>query len=337
MEQRDAAAFVEKFKGCRVAVIGDLMLDRYIWGKATRISQEAPVPVVTVERTTSEPGGAANVMRNLATLGAHPIPFGVVGNEDAGDELSGLLEKIAFSMQGVIKDSTRRTTQKTRVLAASQQVVRIDTEDTGPLPEIHLETLIETLRSSVRQGQIHAVIVEDYAKGVVSKQLLAEIVAIGHQSGIPIMLDPHPANPANVPGLTLMTPNRAEAFALAGAYYVDGRPDIPNDKSLLQVVERLESLWSPDYLLVTLGAHGMALFKQGATALHVPTKAREVFDVSGAGDTVIAVFSLAHLAGATPEEAAIMANHAAGVVVGKVGTAPVYPDELVESFKEIAS
>lgn len=336
MEERNAATFVEKFKGCRVAVVGDLMLDRYIWGKATRISQEAPVPIVTVERTTSEPGGAANVMRNLATLGAHPIPFGVIGTEEAGVELHALLDKIAFSMQGVIKDSTRRTTQKTRVLAASQQVVRIDTEDTGPLPEIYLEALIDSLRTTIRNRQLDAVIVEDYAKGIVSKDLLAEIVALGRESGIPVMLDPHPANPANVPGLTLMTPNRSEAFALAGAYYVDGRPDISNDKSLLQVVERLEGLWSPDYLLITLGAHGMALFKQGATALHVPTKAREVFDVSGAGDTVIAVFSLAHLAGATPEEAAIMANHAAGVVVGKVGTAPVYPEELIQSFRSTA-
>lgn len=334
MEEKKASAFIDRFSGQRVAVIGDLMLDRYIWGKANRISQEAPVPVVKVERTTCEPGGAANVMRNLATLGARPIPFGVIGMEEAGDALHALLEKITDSMHGVVRDGTRRTTQKTRVLAASQQVVRIDTEDTGPLCDAHLDVLLERLRDGIRSGGVDAVIVEDYAKGLVSKQLLSEVVALGNEAGIPIMLDPHPANPANVPGLTLMTPNRSEAFALAGAYYVDGRPDIPNDKPLLHVVERLENLWAPVNLLVTLGAHGMALFKQGTPALHIPTKAREVFDVSGAGDTVIAVFSLAHVAGATPEEAAIMANHAAGVVVGKVGTAPVYPDELLNSFKE---
>ena len=334
MLDKGAAAIVEKFRGRRVAVVGDLMLDRYIWGKATRISQEAPVPVVAVERETSEPGGAANVMRNLATLGACPIPFGVIGTEEAGHALHALLEKLTGEMAGVIHDATRRTTLKTRVLAASQQVVRIDTEDTGPLPQPHLDSLLERLRTSIRQKAVEAVIVEDYAKGLISKQLLAEIVSLGRESGIPVMLDPHPANPANVPGLTLMTPNRAEAFALAGAYYTDGMAEIAKDEHLMRVVERLEDFWAPDYLLVTLGAHGMALFKQGTPALHVPTKAREVFDVSGAGDTVIAVFSLAYLAGATPEDAAVMANHAAGVVVGKVGTAPVYADELVQSFRE---
>lgn len=337
MDVRRAEKIVGGFKGLRVAVVGDLMLDRYVWGQASRISEEAPVPVVRVERETTVAGGAANVLRNLATLGAAVTPLGVVGEDEAGLNLCALLEEVSTDLTGVLRKKDLRTTEKTRVIAGNQQVVRVDTEDGDSLGAQDRDFLLERLRDACMHRGFDAIIVEDYDKGVVNEAMLSGITAIAVEAGVPVALDPHPGNPLNVKGLKLMTPNRSEAFALAGAYLVGGVDDVLEDAPLLGVVARLEELWAPEYLLVTLGPRGMALFKEGTPALHVPTKAREVFDVSGAGDTVIATCALALCAGASPEEAAIMANHGAGVVVGKVGTAPVYPEELIESFKNDVS
>jgi rfaE bifunctional protein kinase chain/domain len=187
----------------------------------------------------------------------------------------------------------------------------------------------------MKRGQIDALIIEDYAKGTLSKTMAQQAVACATAHGIPVALDPHPANHLDLSGLTLMTPNRAEAFVLAGKYMTHSVLPISNDAPLLDVVAHLRETWQVEYLLVTLGGEGMALFQSEGEALHVPTQAREVFDVSGAGDTVISSFMLSLLADASPQDAALLANHAAGVVVGKVGTAPVTADELRESFEHV--
>ena len=332
MTLNDAENLLAQFPARRIAVVGDFMLDRYVWGTASRISAEAPVPVVAVDRESAEPGGAANVLRNLVTLGAAVVPFGMVGEDAAGETLRGLLEELGADCGGILTAANRPTTQKTRVLAGAQQVVRIDREDRRALNEDEGLLLLEALAKAAAEGAIDGVIVEDYAKGVVTEDLLRALCEWASKEGIPVMLDPHPAHAYRIKGLTAMTPNRVEAFALAGAYFHDGHGDIAKDAPLLEVVERLEADWGPKYLLVTLGANGMGLFIEGRPALHVPTKARDVYDVSGAGDTVIAAFTLALAAGATGDDAAVFANHAAGVVVGKVGTAPVYPDEILATF-----
>lgn len=316
--------------GRRVAVVGDVMLDRYIWGAASRISQEAPVPIVRALRTTSAPGGAANVARNVHALGARPVPFGVIGQDPAGDELAALLEAMTDAPAGIVRDPSRRTTEKTRVIAGSQQVVRVDSEDDGPLAEAVADELLARLRAAA--SRVDAIVVEDYAKGVVGEALLREVVAIGRARGVPVTLDPHSSHPYNVPGLTAMSPNRAEAFALAGLYPAKTVLPLIDDAPLRETAVRLAALWAPEYLLVTLGADGIALFRRDSMPLHFPTRAREVYDVSGAGDTVIAAFTLALIAGAAPEEACILGNHAAGVVVAKIGTAPVHAEELLKKW-----
>jgi rfaE bifunctional protein kinase chain/domain len=325
-----ARDILDRCAGRRVAVVGDFMLDRYIWGAASRISQEAPVPVVRALKTTSAPGGAANVARNVHTLGARPVPFGVAGPDAAGDELAALLEAMAGGPAGIIRDTSRRTTEKTRIIAGGQQVVRVDNEDDDPLPGAIADELLARLRAAV--ARVDAIIVEDYAKGVVSGTVLREIAAMGNDRGVPVTLDPHPSHPYNVPGLAAITPNRAEAFALAGLYPAKTVLPLIDDAPLREAAVRLAALWAPKCILVTLGGDGMALFRRDSMPAHFPTRAREVFDVSGAGDTVIAAFTLALIAGATPEEACVLANHAAGVVVAKVGTAPVDAEELLATF-----
>lgn len=333
MDPKRLISITEAFPTARVAVIGDCMLDRYTWGTAARISQEAPVPVVRAERMTVSPGGAANAMRTLACLGAETLAFGPVGDDAAGEELRTVLEDIGVDTAGLVTVKGRRTSEKTRILAGAQQVVRVDMEDTEPIGAETEQGLLERLRAALANDGIAAIIVQDYAKGAVSQNLLRQTVRIASDEGIPVALDPHAANAFNVPGLFLMTPNRAEAFALAGRHFTDARLPLPEDAALRQTVEALEGAWKVKNLLVTLGPAGMALFRAGEAPVHFPTQAREVFDVSGAGDTVIAVCVLAAACGANIEEAAILANHAAGVVVGKVGTAPIYPHELLASFE----
>lgn len=336
MTPERARELIHRFAGKRVAVVGDLMLDRYIIGSASRISPEAPVPVVRVHHETSTLGGAANVMRNLATLGARPLGFGVVGADKAGDDLLAALVRQGVDVAGVQRDTSRRTSVKTRLIADHQQVARIDDEDDAPLRPTIRRRLMAGLRQVATAGQLDAVILEDYHKGVISRALAVESRDLAKAHRLPIALDPHPGNTMRVPGLTLMTPNRAEAFALAGCFPRAAVMPPTEDKALLEVGRRLKRRWRPDHLLVTLGAGGMALFEaEGSeTPHHVPTVAREVFDVSGAGDTVIATWILALVVGATPLEAAMLSNQAAGVVVGKVGTAPIEVAELLATFDE---
>ena len=321
------------FPGKRIAVFGDLMLDRYIWGQATRISQEAPVPIIAVNRRSAAPGGAANVLRNIASLGGQAAAYGVIGDDANAGDLMTLLAEQSIEVSGVMRDPARTTTEKTRIVAEHQQVVRVDVEEFKPISDEQIRKVVEQLDSEAARGALQAIIIEDYNKGMVSEHALREIADVGARQGIPVALDPHPGNGARVDGVSILTPNRAEAFVMAGVYLKPPVRPVTNDVSLSEVVRILQDHWKARYLLVTLGADGMALYQNGDPPIYIPTQAKEVFDVSGAGDTVIASFVLALIAGASAQEAAVISNHAAGVVVGKVGTAPVSAEELLESFR----
>ncbi|OGV53128.1 MAG: hypothetical protein A2017_04495 [Lentisphaerae bacterium GWF2_44_16] len=332
MKQERLNSIINAFTGKKVAVIGDLMIDVYLWGKATRISQEAPVPVVNVQKKTHCLGGASNVMRNAATLGASVMAFGVVGDDENGRIIRSMLDDYSIDAANVLCDSTRRTTEKQRLIAGTQQLVRIDYEETEAVSSGMRDRIVGNLLELIEKREIDAIIFEDYAKGMLDSEILNQISAAARKANIVVALDPHPNHPIKVSNLTLMTPNRMEAFGLAGIYFREEDSSVKNDVKLQEVALKIKEIWGPEYLLITLGAQGMALFQKDGGFHSIPTRAREVFDVSGAGDTVISTFTLSLLGGAGPREAAEIANHAAGVVVGKVGTVTVTIDELFESF-----
>ena len=322
------------FNSGRIAVIGDLMLDVYLWGQVSRISPEAPVPIVNIQRREARLGGAANVIRNLGTLEAGKVyAFGAVGDDESGREVSKLLSDTGFYNGGVICDNSRPTTEKRRVMAGGQQMLREDLENTAPLDDKLRQQMVSKLIDLVRSKEVDAVIFEDYAKGVLSSWMLEEILIETRKAGIPTALDPKPGNLTPVHHLTTIKPNRLEAFALAGIS--DPGPSGPpeEDAALRKAAEIIEDQWQPDYLLLSLAAQGLGIFKEHKWHKLIPTRAREVFDVSGAGDTVTATFVLASTAGADPALAAEIANCAAGVVVGKVGTAPIIKEELISAWK----
>ncbi len=314
----------------RVLVVGDVMLDQFIWGGVSRISPEAPVPVVDFQRESFMPGGAANVARNLVHLKTPAELFGAIGRDEAAAKLLKLLSEQNIGCGGLVKSSTRHTSIKTRIVAHQQQVVRVDRETRGALDAKTNAALLAEIKKKISGAD--AVIVGDYGKGVVTQALLNEIKALCHARGVWLSLDPKPVHHLNLNGLSLITPNRKEAFELADLPDETKNANPFADKNLMLVAERLLKELNPALLLITLGELGMLLCQRGQKPFHIPTVAQEVFDVSGAGDTVIASFTLAIAAGASPVEAAILSNHAAGIVVGKVGTAVTTPTELAASF-----
>lgn len=318
------------FGNVRILVIGDVMLDQFIWGRVTRISPEAPVPVVEFERESSMPGGAANVARNLTALGARAGIFGAVGRDAAAPQLATLLRQDGVTCTGLLPIASRLTSTKTRIVAGHQQVTRLDRETRGSLRSGDVQRLLQKIDRHLPSAD--AVIVGDYGKGVVTQELLDGLRQRCHTLGKWISLDPKPVHHLDIHGLSLITPNRKEAFELAEHTDTTRNPDPLSDPELLRVAEKLLAELKPALLLITLGELGMLLCRRGQPPFHIPTVAQEVFDVSGAGDTVIATFTLAIAAGASPVEAAILSNHAAGVVVGKFGTATVTPAELASSF-----
>lgn len=322
-----AEALIADLGPKRILVVGDLMLDRYILGAVSRISPEAPVPVVHVREEKAVPGGASNVALNIRALGATAVVGGVVGRDAAAEELTAALHDRGVETGGVLASERVPTTVKTRVLAERQQVVRVDWEDLYEYDEAELEAFKTLLDREL--PRVDGVIVEDYGKGVIHPSMLSHLLKAAGRAGIPVGLDPKDNHELEFEGLTLATPNRREAFVAAGLS--EGRPrDNPlEDLRLLQVGDRLLERWKPAFLLITLGAQGMLLMRKGGEPVHVPTRAREVFDVSGAGDTVIAACLLAVAGGATFLEAAELANYAAGIVVGKLGTATCTPAELL--------
>lgn len=316
----------------RVLVFGDVMLDQFIWGSVARISPEAPVPVVDFQRESSMPGGAANVARNLTALGVHTELFGTVGCDAAAQQLKVLLKEQNVGCRGLVATAGRPTSLKTRIVAHQQQVVRIDRETRdGLTPELG-RRLFAAIRAQI--PHCAAVIIGDYGKGVVTQQILDRIKGLCREHGVWLSLDPKPVHRLDLAGLSLITPNRKETFELADVADETRNANPLADANLLQATERLLNELKPAMLLVTLGEQGMLLCQCGRDPFYIPTVAQEVFDVSGAGDTVIATFTLAVAAGASPIEAATIANHAAGIVVGKIGTATASPEELLASFKK---
>ncbi|MCC6233619.1 MAG: carbohydrate kinase [Verrucomicrobiales bacterium] len=314
----------------RLVVLGDVMLDQFVWGAVRRISPEAPVPIVEFQRESFMPGGAANVARNLTSLGASATLFGAVGRDVAADQLREGLAGDGVDCTGLVVVRDRPTGLKTRVIAHHQHVVRIDREHRGELSSRDAARLQASVVAAMARAD--AVLIGDYAKGVVTQPLLEALKREARGRGVWLSADPKPANPLELKGLSLVTPNRKEAFELAGRDEVPGCEDPMQDGPLLEVADHLLRTLGPAVLLITLGSNGMLLCQRRHKAVHIPTVAREVFDVSGAGDTVIATFTLAIAAGASPLEAAIFSNHAAGVVVGKMGTAIGTPGELLASF-----
>jgi rfaE bifunctional protein kinase chain/domain len=332
MNTKKLRQITENFRKKSVLVVGDVMLDQFLWGKVSRISPEAPVPVVEITRESYFPGGAANVARNLRALGAPVKVLGVIGDDDAGEELREILEQQGVDTTGLIVDPNRPTTMKTRVVAQHQQIVRFDREKYEPLSPLTVRKLLEYFESHAEN--VTAVIFEDYAKGVLTQKSLNAMQKIAKKFRKIATADPNPRHPLRFSGLTAVTPNRAEAFAAAQIPYAEPADDVLRDEKLMRVGKILLQKWQPKNLLVTLGEHGMCLFRRGERPHHIPTVAREVFDVSGAGDTVIASLTLALAAGANPVEAAEISNHAAGIVVGKIGTATCSVEELAASFAQ---
>ena len=314
----------------RVLVLGDVMLDHFIWGGVSRISPEAPVPVVDFERESFMPGGAANVARNLTALKVPTELFGAVGSDSAASQLKNLLAEQKIGCAGLVTNSARHTSVKTRIVAHKQQVVRIDRETRDGLDAKVTAKLVAALKA--RLPKTDAVIVGDYGKGVVTQTLLNEIKSLCRARGVWLSLDPKPVHDLNLSGLSLITPNRKETFELANLPDETRHANPLADKNLMIAAQRLLIELHPATLLITLGELGMLLCQRGQKPFHIPTVAQEVFDVSGAGDTVIATFTLAIAAGASPLEAAMLSNHAAGIVVGKIGTATTTPEELLKSF-----
>jgi D-glycero-beta-D-manno-heptose-7-phosphate kinase len=321
LNQSRIGQLLESFAGKKILIVGDIMLDEFIWGKVQRISPEAPVPVVEVMNETYRLGGSGNVAANIKAMGGVPIPIAVHGPDEAARRLANLLEQSQIDVSGLVI-ADRPTTLKTRIIAHNQQVVRTDRESRKALPSnVNVALEAAFLRNL---AHANAVIVSDYDKGVVNRELLGSILPKARNARIPVFLDPKVHHADYYRPITAITPNKREAELLTGL-------SIQDDESLEQAGRNLRQKFECEYALITRGEEGMSLFN-GTGSQHLPTFAREVFDVTGAGDTVIATLALARASGATMEEAAVLANHAAGIVVGKIGTATVDRSELLSRF-----
>lgn len=319
---------ISGFDKARVLVVGDLILDEFIWGKVSRISPEAPVPVVWVDSENFMPGGASNVANNIRSLGGEVFLVGVVGEDPRGGVLQALLRKKGVNCEGVFSDPHRPTTQKTRVIAHHQQVVRIDREIVRPVSDALLRGITRFIASKIKE--VDALIIEDYGKGVVVPRLVQEIVKIGKKHKKIITVDPKDTHFSYYQGVTTITPNHHEAGSAVGIAIKDEATLEAAGRKLLRKV-RCETA------LITLGENGMSIFQRGQPTVKIPTVARDVFDVSGAGDTVISAYTLARAAKASAQEAAYISNCAAGIVVGKVGVAVTTQEELLEEVKRQAA
>jgi D-glycero-beta-D-manno-heptose-7-phosphate kinase len=317
---KDLSPLLKKIARLRILVIGDVMLDHYVWGDATRISPEAPVPVVDIARDSWTAGGAANVALNIASLGAQCTVAGFFGQDDAGTRLAAILHSKKITIVPTPGDAP--TILKTRVLVQHQQLCRLDREAPPPAYEFPAAKVKALLANEI--AACDAVILSDYAKGVVSNELVARVTDLARAAGKFIALDPKPKRKLEFKNLDLITPNKREALQLAG---IEPMPHTPFP--VKEVCTRLHELYGTKHLVITLGEEGMLLSSNGTAQKTIPTAAREVFDVSGAGDTSLAALVLALVAGAPLETAAHFANAAAGVVVGKIGTATVTPKELI--------
>lgn len=324
LSEQHAAEILTRVRDCTVVVLGDVMLDEFVWGDVTRISPEAPVPVVEIRRESVHLGGAANVLANLVALGAQACVVGVVGSDGAGERLRAAL-RVASPLQSdkrIVVDESRPSTVKTRIIAHSQLVVRADRELRTPINGQTEDRIISILKDALRDAD--AFVVSDYDKGVVTSRILAEVLPMAY-GRIPVLIDPKSRNLASYCPATLVTPNHHEALRMTNL-------EEDSDLGLYRAAQLLRDRLNCDAVLITRGPGGMLLLEGNRDPVFVETAAREVYDVTGAGDTVIATLASAMAAGASMLEAANLANHAAGIVVGKIGTATANSEELISSF-----
>ncbi|MBM4277105.1 MAG: D-glycero-beta-D-manno-heptose-7-phosphate kinase [Deltaproteobacteria bacterium] len=316
---------IKRFSGVRILVLGDIMLDRFIWGDVSRISPEAPVPVVVVEKETFLLGGAANVVNNIHSLGGKASLCGVIGDDEMGQKVLKRLSEMGIERSGVSIEPARQTTVKTRIIAHHQQLVRIDRETTRHPKLSTIRSLSEYLKRNIKS--FDGVILSDYGKGLLTRGLVQDVIREARQTGKFVMVDPKIKNFFFYRGATVVTPNTGEASSAS-------RISITDEASLNRAGRILLKRLKCEALVITRGEDGMAIFEPHQKPCLVPTEAREVYDVTGAGDTVIGTMALALGAGAGIRRAAELANHAAGIVVGKVGTATIDQEELTTVMKE---
>ncbi len=319
-ELKRLSRFVDRFPRTRTLVVGDVMLDHYVWGDVSRISPEAPVPVVRVTKENLLLGAAANVVNNIHALGGKVTVCGVIGKDDAGRQLVRLLESQGLPTGGLVLEQGRQTTIKTRVIAHNQQVVRVDRETKNGIAQDTRFRIFDFVKQQVKDG-LDAVVLSDYSKGVITEDLVRDIVKLSRKNGVIVSVDPKVNHFSIYNGVTILTPNTKEAS-------IGAKIEIEDEKSLIEAGRLLLKRLRCDAVLITRGEHGMNLFERSGRITHIPTMAQEVFDVTGAGDTVISTLTLAMAAGADMVAASRISNYAAGIVVGVVGTATVRPDEL---------
>jgi len=322
MDRKSIESLFNHVGGIRCLVIGDLMLDEYLWGKAERISPEAPVQVVDVVREELRLGGAGNVVNNLAALGAQVAVCSVIGGDENGRALLEDFTRRGVAVDAIFQDPDRRTSRKTRVVASHQQIVRIDRESRDPLSAGMEEQVCSWI--AARAASFDVILLSDYLKGVLTRRVIESVVAAARPTAIPVLVDPKGIDFARYQGATILTPNRKEAEAASGI-------PIRDSESLGQAAVLIMERAGLENLLVTRSEEGMSLFSRNAEAVHIPTVAREVFDVSGAGDTVLASLAIGVAAGLGMAEAARLANIAAGIAVGKLGTSTVSPAEIINA------
>lgn len=320
---------VARFARVRVLVIGDIIVDQFIWGCVSRISPEAPVPVVNVNRDEFLLGGSANVLKNIFSLGGAGSLCGIIGSDPMGDQLVDLVSRLPAPVAGIVRGE-RPTTVKARVVAQGQQIVRIDREKTGVVSRKTLEAMISYIEQNLADFDV--VVVSDYSKGVINEPFMIRLhqlrrdIMVAEGRNLPLVVDPKPANLHRFVGATVITPNHHEAGVMSGMV-------IHDDRELLVAARHIKEDIGCEAVLITRGESGMALLLADDSFVTIPTMAKEVYDVTGAGDTVAATLALGLGAGCSMTDAAVMANHAAGIVVGKVGTSSVTADELCRALQ----
>ncbi len=322
MNRKSAQDLINRFGSLKILVLGDFMLDHFIWGRVERISPEAPVPVVTLERETLSLGGAGNVVNNIQTMGAEAIPLGVLGQDSYGDRVLKLFQDAGVPPGSLLRDS-RPTTVKTRIIAHQQHVVRVDREERGLIGKDLQKQLARRFIELL--DLVDGIIISDYSKGTISPNLLEAVLPAARKRSKLVCLDPKVRYFTAYTPVTILTPNQTEAATVLGY-------PIHSEEDLSEAGNRILAMLDTQALLITRGEKGMALFSEGKMTL-VPARAREVFDVTGAGDTVISILCLALAAGANLADAVQLTNIAAGIAVGKVGTATVSPEELLAEFE----
>lgn len=316
---------LDNFKNKKILVIGDIMLDKYIWGDVSRISPEAPVQVVNVLRETFEAGGAANVANNVAALGGLPFMVGISGNDEAKNILMEEMKKKCINTEGIFQDKDKPTTQKIRIIGKSQQLLRVDYENKEHVNKNIENSIIKFLEKNI--SQVDVVVISDYAKGVITPEICIKLIEIAKNHNKTTIVDPKPKHKDLYANIDLITPNNAEAEEMTGIE--DG-----NDEAVAEMGSKLIKYLNTN-VLITRGEKGMSLFEKNGSVTHIPAKAREVYSLIGAGDTVVATIALAVASGSGLEDAAFLANIAAGIKVGKIGTASVTTEEIKKEIENL--